>query len=73
MTKTQLAELHKLSVKDKINLVQTLWEDIAKEQSLTDLPVAHKKILDARLQKIYSGEAEFKSWGEVQAKYGKLK
>jgi len=72
MTKFQMSELHKLSVKDKIKVVQTLWDDIAKEQSIEGLPEAHKKILDERLQKITSGNALLKPWSEVQTKYRDL-
>ena len=72
MTKHQMTDLHKLSVKDKIKVVQTLWDDIAKEQSIETLSSEHKKILDERIQKINSGNAGFKSWSEVQNKYQKL-
>ena len=72
MTKHQMADLHKLSVKEKIKVVQTLWDDIAKEQSIETIPVEHKKILDERIQKINSGNGLFKSWSEVQNKYQNL-
>ena len=72
MTKLQMSELHKLSVKDKMKVVQTLWDDIAKDQLIDELPTAHKKILNERIQKIASGKAVFKSWSEVQYKYNKL-
>jgi putative addiction module component (TIGR02574 family) len=72
MTRLQMSELRKLSVKDKIKVVQTLWDDIAKEQSVEGLPAAHKKILDERLHKILSGNAQFKPWPEIQSKYDKI-
>jgi putative addiction module component (TIGR02574 family) len=72
MTKAQLTDLHKLSVKDKIRVVQALWDDIAKEQSTESLPLEHRRILDERIQKIDSGVAEFRPWSEVQNKYHKL-
>lgn len=34
MTSIQMSELHKLSVKDKMEVVQTLWDDIAEEQAI---------------------------------------
>jgi putative addiction module component (TIGR02574 family) len=67
-----MSELRKLSVKDKIKVVQTLWDDIAKEQSIEGLPAAHKKIPDERLHKILSGNGQFKSWSEIQRKFNKL-
>jgi len=72
MTRLQMSELHKLSVKDKIKVVQSLWDDIAKEQSIEGLPEAHKKILNERLRKIDAGNAILKQWSEVQTKYREL-
>ena len=69
MTKLQLDELHKLSVKDKIKVVQTLWDDIAEEQSIDTLSAEHKKILNQRLQKINSVDRKFISWTDIQAKF----
>jgi len=66
MTKTQLEELHKLSKKDKIKLVQTLWDDIANDHDYTDLPIDHKKILEERLDAINNGKAIFRPWYEVR-------
>lgn len=72
MTKHQMTDLHKLSVKDKIKVVQALWDDIAREQSIDTIPVEHKRILDQRIKMIDSGSAQFKPWSEVQNKYQKL-
>lgn len=69
MTKLQIAELHKLSTKDKIKVVQTLWDDIAKENTFDTLSSEHKKILDDRIKVIDSGNASFKSWSDVQQKF----
>ena len=72
MTKLQMSELHKLSVKDKIKVVQTLWNDIAKNQLVDGISAEHKRILNERLQKIASGKGEFKPWSEVKNKYSQL-
>jgi putative addiction module component (TIGR02574 family) len=60
MTKLLINELQKLSVKNKIKVVQTLWDDIAEEQAMDSLSDEHKKILEQRIQKINSGKATFK-------------
>ena len=72
MTNLQMSELHKLSLKDKIEVAQTLWDDIAEEQSVEELPEAHKKILDERLQKIAEGQVIYKSWSEVKKKFEEM-
>lgn len=69
MNKLQMAELHKLPVRDKLKIVHALWDDIAEEQSIDTLPAEHKRILQERLNKIDSGNATFSSWTEVQKKY----
>ena len=69
MKRLQMSELHKLSVKDKIKVVQSLWDDIAKEQSIEGLPESHKKILNERLQKVDADNALLKPWFEVQTQY----
>lgn len=72
MTNTQIKQLHKLPNREKFFLAQMLWEDIAKEQNIDELPAEHKKILDERLEKMKTGKAKFKSWEEVQKKYKKI-
>ena len=72
MTKNQLEELHKLSKKDKIKLVQMLWDDIANDHDFVDLPDEHKRILDERLETIQQGKAMFKPWDDVRQKYESL-
>jgi len=69
MTKFQMTELLKLSKKDKIKVVQTLWDDIAKEQAIDSISLEHKKLLEERLRKIKSDEAIFIPWSAIQAKY----
>jgi putative addiction module component (TIGR02574 family) len=69
MTKSQILELHKLPTKDKLRIVQELWDDIATENSLDTISAEHKMILDERIEKLNSGKTTFKPWSEIQAKY----
>ena len=69
MTKQQLIDLHKLSVSDKIKVVQALWDDIAEEKAIDSISAEHKKILEKRLKLISSGNATFKPWSQIQTKY----
>lgn len=69
MTNAQMTELHKLSLEDKIEVIQSLWDDISQEQSIGEFPESHKKILDERIEKIAEGEAIYKTWSEVQQKF----
>jgi putative addiction module component (TIGR02574 family) len=69
MTKGQLEELQKLSTKEKIKVVQFLWDDIAEEQTMQKVPLSHKRVLDARLKAIRSEETDFTSWKDIRSKY----
>ena len=69
MTKSQISELHKLPTKDKIKIIQDLWDDIAIENSLNTISADHKMILNERIEKINSGKTTFKPWSEIQSKY----
>lgn len=69
MTKLQLMELQKLSIKDKLKAMQTLWDGITSEYTIENLPKEHLQAIEARLKKINSGKAKFKSWDEVQSKF----
>ena len=72
MTKLQMTELHSLPKKDKIKLVLSLWDDIAQEQSIENIPEEHKKILNDRINKINTNQAIFKPWSDVQDKFRSL-
>ncbi|MEA3446389.1 MAG: addiction module protein [Bacteroidota bacterium] len=69
MEKMQLELIHSLTRNDKFELVQELWDDIAKEQNDLEIPEEHQKILDERLERIKSGKATFRSWDEIKKKY----
>ena len=69
MTQSDIDKLQNLPIKEKIELVKFLWEDIANKQSYKDLPEDHKQILSERLYKIKEGDAKFKSWPEFKKKY----
>ena len=64
-----MTDLHNLRREEKISLVQALWDDIAKEQSIEDLPESHQKILNERIQIIADSKAIYKPWSAVQKKF----
>ncbi len=72
MDKLQKVLPKPLSVREKINLVQNLWDEITAEQEFVEMPVEHSKILDERLQAIENGNANFVSWNEIKNKYKKI-
>jgi len=49
MTATLAKEVNKLSVAEKIQLVEDLWDELAAEPDFLPVPDSHKRELDARL------------------------
>jgi len=49
MTATLAKEVRKLSVAEKIRLVEDLWDDVAAKGDELRVPASHKRLLDARL------------------------
>ena len=48
MKSTDIAELSKLSIPEKILLVEDIWDSISKEESEISVPESHKVELDRR-------------------------
>lgn len=69
MTSTEIKKLLNLSRKEKIKIVQTLWDDIVKDQGTEKIPKEHIKILNERIGRIKSGETGFKDWETIKKKY----
>ena len=70
MDNTKLQEILNLSRDEKIELVQTLWNNITEEKAIPDVPEEHILELKKRLKKIDDGTAKFVSWDDVQKKFG---
>lgn len=72
MSQTEIQEIFKLSRDEKIELVQLLWDDIAKDTNSLDLLPPQIEELDRRLERINNGNAKFKPWEEIKNKYQKM-
>lgn len=70
MDNTKLQEILNLSIDEKIELVQTLWNNITEDKDIPDVPEEHILELKKRLKKIDDGTAKFISWEDVQKKFG---
>jgi putative addiction module component (TIGR02574 family) len=49
VTATLTKEVRKLSVAEKIQLAETLWDEVVAQPAELPVPDAHKRLLDARL------------------------
>ena len=64
-------ELSKFSLREKLQIMESIWEDLRHHVDRLEVPQSHKDILDERRQRIDSGEAKIYSWDDVKHSSGK--
>jgi putative addiction module component (TIGR02574 family) len=59
--------LSELSLSEKLDLMEALWDSLTDEESKVQSPEWHRDILEERKRKIEEGEAEFISLEKFRA------
>ncbi len=73
MRMNDIPEIARLSMSEKILLVEDLWDSIASDESSVPVPKSHKEELDRRLLSHTSGPGKLLSLEELQASVEKKK
>ncbi len=73
MRAIDIPQINKLSVPEKILLVEDLWDNISSEESAIPVPQSHMKELDKRLSRHKSGPGELLTLDELQSRIEKRK
>ncbi len=63
----------KLSIPDRILLVEEIWDTIAEENQAFELTDAQKRELDRRLDLARNNPGEGRTWDEIKAEFMKLR
>jgi putative addiction module component (TIGR02574 family) len=58
--------LDRLSVDERIRLVEDLWDDIASAVESREIPESHKRLLDQRIAAYQADPTAGLSWEEVK-------
>ncbi|HYX07854.1 MAG TPA: addiction module protein [Bacteroidales bacterium] len=69
---TEIKDILKLSVDERIHLVQTIWDSIAADTETSEISEEHKKILDERLEAHKKDPKAIVSWDEVKKSVKKI-
>ena len=64
-----LESLKSLSLADKLEVAQILWQDVVEKQDMVLVPKEHEVILNERLIKIEDGKTSFNKWSHIKSKY----
>lgn len=59
-------ELEKMSIAERILLVEDLWDSVAADQKALDVTKAQRKTLDNRLQRHQANPEENRTWHDVK-------
>jgi len=63
--------LEKMSIEEKIQAMETLWDDLCKKADSVLSPPWHEKVLNDRENAIASGKDEFIDWNKAKKKIDK--
>ena len=67
---SQLTEAaRKLSIADRITLVEEIWDTIAEENQAFELTDAQKRELDRRLESSRANPGQGRTWKEIKAEF----
>ena len=65
MNKLKATDALQLSIPERIQLVEDIWDTIANQAEALDLTDQEKTILDKRLQAYHQNPTEGSPWGDV--------
>jgi putative addiction module component (TIGR02574 family) len=66
-----IAEIRKLPLAEKLQLMEGLWDDLRSRAEDISVPEWHKELLDTRRHAVESGQEKVLEWDEVKNSLGK--
>ena len=73
MSSNLTEEAKKLSIDERINLVEEIWDSIAEENGCFELTEAQKQELDRRLESFRVNPSRGRTWEEIRSEFLKSK
>lgn len=61
-----LEEIHQLPFREKLRMMEAIWDDICREEQHLEAPDWHKELLDERERLLDQGKAQFLDWEEAK-------
>jgi hypothetical protein len=61
-----LEEIHQLPFREKLRVMEAIWDDICREEQDLDVPDWHKEVLDERERLLAEDKARFLDWEEAK-------
>ena len=54
--------LKDMTIREKLEVMESLWEDLARTPEVIESPAWHQTVLDERRQRVADGTARFVDW-----------
>jgi len=66
-----IAEIRRLPLREKLQILEEFGEDLRPHVKMSEVPLEHREILDARRGRVTSGQSNLRNWDEVKHSIGK--
>lgn len=64
-------ELSQFTLREKLQIMESIWEDLRSRIDRFAVPESHKALLDERRRRAGSGESQLLDWDQVKLTIGK--
>ena len=61
-----LEQIHQLPLREKLLVMEAIWDDISGEEQNLEVPQWHKEVLDERERLLAEGTAQFVDWEDAK-------
>ena len=61
-----ITEVRQLPIREKIEMMETLWEDLQSHVDSAPVPEAHRRLLDQRRTAVEAGTEPVEDWESVK-------
>ena len=59
---TAIEQIQQMPLREKLHILEAIWDDIRREEEKLEAPQWHKDILDERERLVAEGKAQFIDW-----------
>jgi putative addiction module component (TIGR02574 family) len=66
-----LAEVSKLSLREKLQVMEAIWMDLREHIEVMEIPESHRRLLDERRTRVAVGTSTLLNWDQVKSNIGR--
>ena len=66
-----LAEISQCTLREKLEIMEMIWEDLRRNVDRMEVPAEHQQLLDARRERVATGASALHDWDAVKHTLGR--